>query len=126
MMPFLTTQHVDGPIVEGSRGTTGLVADSAGTELLEACFSAGADRALLHAENLPAGFFDLSSRQAGELLQRLRLYGIRLAVLLPPEGVAMSSRFGEMLAEEQQGRHFGVFRDRDAAERWLAGPEGAV
>jgi hypothetical protein len=69
--------------------------------------------------HLPAAFFDLSSRQAGELLQRPRTYGIRLAVLVPPEGVATSRRFGEMVAEERRGREFAVFNERPAAEMWL-------
>jgi hypothetical protein len=124
--PFLVTQLATGPIIEGARGATGLVVDAAGTGLLEACFSAEASGALLHAENLSAAFFDLSSRHAGELLQQLRKYGVRLAVLVPPEGVAMSSRFGEMVAEEQRGRDFRLCQDRDEAVRWLAEVEDAT
>ena len=50
-------------------------------------------------ENLTPAFFDLSSGEAGAILQKLRNYGIRLAVVCPPGRVLMSSRFGEM------GRH---------------------
>ena len=117
--PFVTRQLIHGPLVEGVPGATNAVSDARAIELIEACFSANATRALLHPENLPPDFFDLSSRQAGEMLQRLRLYGIRLAILLPPEGVATSSRFGEMVAEERRGRDFAIFDDREAAERWL-------
>jgi hypothetical protein len=31
-----------------------------------------------------------------------------------------SSRFGEMVAEEQRGSFFGLFEARDAAVAWLA------
>jgi hypothetical protein len=89
--------------------------------LLEACFSAGARAALLYAENLPAAFFDLSSGQAGAVLQKLRTYGVRLAVVSPPGQVEVSTRFGEMVAEESRGRHFGLFETREAARAWLAG-----
>jgi hypothetical protein len=52
--------------------------------VLEACFSAGTRAALLYAENRPATFFDLSSGQAGAVLQKLRNYGVRLAVVAGP------------------------------------------
>src|SRR5690242_10356124 len=70
--------------------------------LLEACFSSGTRKVLLYAENLPTSFFDLSSGQAGTILQKLRNYGVRLAVVTRPD-TQLSSRFGEMLAEERQG-----------------------
>ncbi|XXX72818.1 DUF4180 domain-containing protein [Sorangium sp. So ce134] len=87
--------------------------------LLEACFSDGVRCALLYAANLPAAFFDLSSREAGEILQKLRNYWVRLAVVCPPGGPGFSSRFGEALAEERRGAHFGVFETRDAAVEWI-------
>ena len=88
--------------------------------LLETCFSHGTRNALLYAENLPAEFFDLSSGQAGAILQRLRNYGVRLAVVCLPGTERFSSHFGEMLAEEQQGHFFGVFPSVNAARDWLA------
>ena len=88
--------------------------------LIEGCFSLGAQGALLHARNLSSGFFDLSSGEAGAVLQRLRNFRVRLAVVCPPGSVNFSSRFGEMLTEEQFRRQFGVFEDRDAALAWLS------
>ena len=87
--------------------------------VLEECFSTGTRAALLYAENLPAAFFDLSSGQAGAVLQKLRNYGVRLAVVSRPGRIQPSSRFGEMVAEERRGRHFGLFETRDAACEWL-------
>ena len=89
------------------------------TAIIEACFGADAHAALVSAEQLPPAFFDLSSRMAGEVFQRLRNYGVRLAVVVPPGWSGGSSRFGEMLAEEQRGRDFGLFESREAAVRWL-------
>ena len=53
--------------------------DDIGT-ILEACFEHGSYRLLLYPENLPAHFFDLSSGEAGAILQKLRTYHVRLAV----------------------------------------------
>ncbi|WP_437934107.1 DUF4180 domain-containing protein [Sorangium sp. So ce341] len=105
--------------VEGVPDEAFLSSDRDVDRLLEACFSDGVRCALLYAANLPAPFFDLSSRQAGEILQKLRNYWVRLAVVCPPEGPGFSSRFGEMLAEERRGAYFGVFETRDAAVEWI-------
>ncbi len=48
------------------------------------CLEGGVDCALLYAANLTRGFFDLSSEEAGAILQQLRNYGIRLAVVCVP------------------------------------------
>ncbi|WP_438014076.1 DUF4180 domain-containing protein [Sorangium sp. So ce315] len=87
--------------------------------VIEACFSDQVSGALLYAANLTAAFFDLSSGEAGEILQKLRNYSIRLAVVCPPGGVRFSSRFGELVTEERRGAYFGVFEARDAAVAWL-------
>jgi len=49
----------------------------------------------------------------------LRNYRSRLAVVCPAGSVKFSSRFGEMLADERRGKHFGVFETRQAASEWL-------
>ena len=109
-------------VVEGLPDTPFMSgADDVGL-VLEACFSTGTHAALLYAENLPAAFFDLSSGQAGAVLQKLRNYGVRLAVVARPGRIQVSSRFGEMVAEERRGRHFGLFETRDAAREWLGQP----
>ena len=87
--------------------------------VLEACFSNETRCALLYAKNVADPFFDLSSGQAGAILQKLRNYGIRLALVCPPGTVQFSSRFGEMVAEERLRRHFGVFETRSDAQAWL-------
>jgi hypothetical protein len=87
--------------------------------LLEACFSHKNRLALLYPNNLPDRFFDLSSGVAGAILQKLRNYGVRLAVVCPTGSVTFSSRFGEMVAEERQREYFGIFATREAARAWL-------
>lgn len=110
----------DVTVAEGQDGRRLLLDVEDTGRLIERCFSLGAQAALLYAPNLSAAFFDLSSGEAGEVLQRLRHFRLRLAVVCPPGSVTLSSRFGEMLAEEHLGRQFGIFETRDAALAWLS------
>ena len=88
--------------------------------VVEACFSGGVDSVLLYAPNLTEGFFDLSSGEAGAILQKLRNYRIRIAVVCTPDRVRFSSRFGEMTAEESCGDYFRLFESVRTARAWLS------
>jgi hypothetical protein len=107
-------------VVEGRPDEPFLATAGDAARVVEACLSTDVDAALLYAENLTPAFFDLSSGEAGEILQKLRNYRVRLAVVCAPGQVRFSSRFGEMVAEERRGPHFGVFVTRAAAREWLA------
>jgi hypothetical protein len=89
--------------------------------VVEACFSNGVSSALLYAPNLTARFFDLSSGEAGAILQKLRNYRIRVAVVCIPGSVRFSTRFHEMAEEESAGGQFRVFESVQAARAWLSG-----
>jgi hypothetical protein len=106
-------------IVEGPPGQAFMRTVDDATLVLEACFAAGVDSTVLYAPNLTARFFDLSSGEAGAVLQKLRTYRIRLAVVCPEGSVRLSSRFGEMADEEKRGGYFGVFESVEAAWEWL-------
>ncbi|HEX6288683.1 MAG TPA: DUF4180 domain-containing protein [Herpetosiphonaceae bacterium] len=86
--------------------------------VLETCFAHAVDRLLLYPENLTARFFDLSSGEAGMLLQKLRTYHIRLAIVSSPT-LRMSRRFADLLADEQRGPDVRLFDERAAAQEWL-------
>ncbi len=105
--------------VEGVPDAALMASERDVNRVLEACWGEQAGAALLYAANMSPGFFDLSTREAGEVLQKLRNYNIRLALVCPPGEVAFSSRFGELLADEAQGSYFGVFETRQAAVEWL-------
>ncbi len=102
----------------GLEGERLLVRAARSSRLVEACGNAGVDRLVLYPENLPEGFFDLSSKIAGEVLHKLRLYRVRLGVVRTP-GLQLSSRFGEMLADERRYGFFGLFDSLDEALDWL-------
>jgi hypothetical protein len=106
-------------MIEGPRDQPWLTTAADAKLVVEACFSTRTHDALLYVANLPPAFFDLSTRLAGEYLQKWRNYRIRVAVFCPPGSVPFSTRFGEMLAEEAGRGHFRVFETRDAAVAWL-------
>ena len=88
--------------------------------LLEECFAVPTRSVLLYAENLPATFFDVSSLQAGTFLQKLRNYGVRVAVVATAGAVPASQRFAELAAAERRDNTFGVFASRADALAWLS------
>jgi hypothetical protein len=88
-------------------------------ELIAFCGESGTQQLLVHAKNLPAEFFDLHSRLAGNILLKLSNYRIILAAVIPPEKVG-TGRFSEMVLETNRGREFRVFNARDEAVKWLS------
>jgi len=124
-MSFSVVEEGGLRVVEGHPDQPPMASPDDAGRVIEACLSGRARCALLYASNLTSRFFDLSSGEAGAVLQKLRNYGVRLAVVCPPGSVRVSSRFGEMLAEEQRRPYFRVFDDRDAARAWLRSVSGA-
>jgi hypothetical protein len=118
-MELTPVEHNGVRLVQGVAESSLMSSPADVNRLIEACFSERSHRALLYSSNLPARFFDLSSGEAGAILQKLRNYRIRLAVVIDSAGAVFSTRFGEMVAEEKKGRDFGVFDTRDAALAWL-------
>jgi hypothetical protein len=88
--------------------------------LVAACFEHDARAVLLEDHVLPPAFFELRTGFAGEFLQKLENYQIRLAAVFPSER-AYAERFREFLAEARNGRRFRSFERRAEAESWLAG-----
>ena len=114
-----TVHELDGQhLVEGAPGQPMMKSVSDVSTLLEACFENAAKRLLLYSENLTERFFDLSSGEAGEILQKLRNYHIRLALVRSPT-LQLSRRFDELMADESRGSDFRLFDDRAAAQEWL-------
>ncbi len=106
------------PVVAGVRAASvlGEIADL--DRVLEVCMGNGARALLLYAENLTPRFFDLRSGEAGEVLQKLRTYGLKLALIACAEDLP-AGHFREMVGEEARGSDFRIFPDRDAGLAWL-------
>ena len=73
---------------------------------------------MLHAENLSADFYDLSSGLAGAILLKFVNYRLKVAVVLTPQLVGQG-KFHEMVIETNRGSDFRVFYERASAESWL-------
>ena len=122
MMELTTIEEAGHTVVEGADAQPFLAAATQVNRLIEACFAAGVEDLLLYPANLPPDFFDLSSGAAGEILQKLRQYHIRLAVVVAPGSVRFSRRFAEAVDEERQARYFRLVATRAEARAWLATP----
>ena len=102
-------------IVEGTPQEPLMRRSQDATLVIEACFSAHVRKALLYSENLTPEFFDLSSGQAGEVLEKFRRFRLRVAIVCAPGAVQFSTRFLEFVADDLQ-----VFETRAQAWEWLA------
>jgi len=89
------------------------------SRIVEACSAAQTRLVLLHAANMTPRFFDLSSGEAGEIMQKLRSYQVRVALVCPASTTPFSTRFPELVAEENRLPYFRFFETADAARDWL-------
>jgi hypothetical protein len=105
-------------LLEGAPGERLMARADDVVTVIESCFEHGSYAVLLYPENLSERFFDLSSGEAGTILQKLRNYHIRLAIVRTP-ALELSRRFEELLLDENRGPYFRLLDDRAAAETWL-------
>ena len=85
---------------------------------VRACIESGLGRMLADDGALPPAFFDLSTGMAGDIAQRLTLYEIRMAAVVPDASVH-SRPFQDFAREAGRGRWFRFFPDREQALAWL-------
>lgn len=116
----LAITHNGHNIIEGHPALPLVRKASQITRLFEHGFGASTSDFLVYPTNLPPGTFDLSSGDAGEIIGKLNTYHARIAVVAPPGAVAFSSRFAEVMAEEQKGNAFRLYPTRAEALAWLA------
>jgi hypothetical protein len=90
--------------------------------LVAGCLGRGAHALLLDAGAIPPAFFDLSTGLAGETLQKLANYRIRMVAVVPDPSV-YSTRFREFVNEASRGRACRFFATRDEAIDWLESTE---
>ena len=88
-------------------------------QILELCYENDTNRVLLYAENFSDNFFDLSSGEAGMILQKFSVYFVKVAAVLLLDEMPHSHKFEEMAAEANSGNQFRIFNDLQQAEQWL-------
>ena len=113
-----TVHHGGATIVEGEADESLIHRTDDAARLLEACFTAKTKSALLYPANVTPRFFDLSSGEAGLILDKLRRFRIRLAVVCAPGSVTFSSHFADLRADDLR-----IFETREAALAWLGAAE---
>ena len=86
--------------------------------IISACFENEAVALLLDGEILPDAFFQLQTRFAGDFVQKLVNYRIKVAAVFGADR-AYSQRFREYIAEARHGNQFRTFDDAASALRWL-------
>lgn len=99
--------------------TTPIVRVDDALRLVEASYERGTRAFLLDSALLPSEFFDLRTRFAGEFVQKLVNYGLRVAAVFPPDA-GRGERFGEFVDELRRGQSFRTFSARAEAEAWLS------
>ena len=78
----------------------------------------GTDRYLLMDTNFTPAFYDLSTGLAGEILQKVSNYWVRLAIHGSFE-IIKSTKFREFITESNRGSSVCFLRDKDKAIAWL-------
>jgi hypothetical protein len=86
--------------------------------LVSASFEMNTHNILLRSEQLPPEFFDLQTGFAGEFVQKLVNYRLRVACVFGDKQ-AFSERFAEYIREGRKGQHFRTFAVESEAVSWL-------
>jgi hypothetical protein len=86
---------------------------------VEASYEHGTRAFLIDGRLLPAEFFELRTRFAGEFLQKLVNYQLRVAAVVPADP-SRGAKFAGFVSELERSPVFRVFAERTEAEAWLA------
>jgi len=87
-------------------------------DIVSASHEHATHRVLLRARDLPPEFFELQTRFAGEFIQKLVNYRLRVAGVFGRD-LAVSERFREFVGEARQGQQFRSFTLEAEAISWL-------
>ena len=87
-------------------------------DLLSLCYEHDTNNMLLYSTNLPESFFDISSKVAGDFMQKMTNYRVRAAIVLS-EDTKTSKLFGQMASDTNRLGSVRFFEDRDSAVEWL-------
>lgn len=100
----------DGPPLDGERAATDIIGDAFGTEVVA-----------VPVARLGEGFLTLSTRIAGEVIQKFVNYGFRLAFVGDiSEATAASKALRDFVRESNRGRHVWFVDDMAQLEAKLA------
>ncbi len=105
------------PYARGAAGHRLLTDEQDLIDLISFCGEHNTDRILLFAENLPQGFFELKSGEAGMVLQKFANYHLKVAAVTPHS--LIHGKFSDFVLETNRGGQFRIFHSPDEAKQWL-------
>ena len=88
-----------------------------GTELISLCFEHGVSRILIPQGRLGEDFFNLKTRVAGLVVQKIANYRMKAAAVISQQDI--KGRFAEFMLESNRGNVFRAFANTEEAEAWL-------
>ncbi len=94
-------------------------------DLLAVGIENGTSLLVLRDSNLDPAFYDLKTGLAGEILQKVADYAVRLAIVGPIEGLG-SKRFQELARECNSGTSVRFAPSKNDALAWLMAPSSEV
>lgn len=103
------------PVLEASGAITRL---QDALDIVAASHEFDAENVLLRAEQLPSEFFELRTRFAGEFVQKLMNYRLKVACVFRDDG-SCGPRLREYVHEARTGHWFRSFFDEAEAIAWL-------
>lgn len=96
----------DGPVLSTGRDATDIIGDAYGSDVVAI---------VLPAARLSDAFFDLSTRLAGEFVQKFVNYGLALAIVGDISAhLAASTALRDFVYESNRGRHLWFVDDLEA------------
>ena len=101
----------DGPLLDGERAATDIIGDT---------FGSGVELVVIPVQRLGPGFLTLSTRLAGEVIQKFVNYRLRLAIVGDiTTAVTASDALRDFVRESNRGRHVWFVADMAELEAKL-------
>lgn len=112
----------DVPVLVCAENGAPFASDRDAADLVGEALSVGAQVVALPVARLGAGFLDLSTRMAGEALQKFVNYGLKIAIVGDiSDAAAQSQALRDFVRESNRGRQVWFVADLAELERRLAG-----
>jgi hypothetical protein len=97
---------------------TPLSTENDALDIIALCWEHETNYVVIHNAALSESFFDLKTKAAGNIIQKLVNYGIKAAAIIQHETI-QNERFKEMSLEINKGNHFRMYESKEEAENWL-------
>jgi PadR family transcriptional regulator AphA len=120
-MNYQTISNHDRVYVKCISADTPLSREQDALDLITLCAENDTNLLMLHGGALSEDFFNLRTRIAGGIMQKLTSYNVTTALIL--DEMIHEGRFKELAAESNKGQHFRIFDSSAEGENWLLGRE---